>query len=160
MIYLNKQKNEKNKFKKAKWSFGGNQENKIIYILSGYENNKINDDMILYYIEDTAKQTIDFFLVIQNNFHKYIYDANVIDLYLSIKSTPYEMGFRCYVAGALIYDEKEMFYNFIIYEEVEDVIVLCECYKDVMKHKVMSISNYNKRKYVNFYLDNIKYKKE
>jgi hypothetical protein len=53
-----------------------------------------------------------------------------------------------------------MFYNFIIYEEVEDAIVFCECYEDVMKHKVISISNYNKSKYVNFYLDNIKYKKE
>lgn len=154
MIYLNKQKNETNKFKKAKWSLEGNKENKIVYKLSGYENNKINDDMVLYYIEDTAKQTIDFCLVIQNNFHKYIYDANVIDLYLSIKPTP------CYVAGALIYDEKEMWYDFIIYEEVEDAIVFCECYKDVMKHKVISISNYNKSKYVNFYLDNIKYKKE
>lgn len=154
MIYLNKQKNEKNKFKKAKWSFGGNQENKIIYKLSGYENNKINDDMILYYIEDTVKQTIDFWLVIQNNFHKYIYDANVIDLYLAIKPTP------CYVAGAVICDGKEMFYTFIIYQEVEDFLIFCECYKDVMKHKVISICNYNKGKYVNFYLDNIKYKKE
>jgi hypothetical protein len=46
MIYLNKQKNETNKFKKAKWSLEGNKENKIVYKLSGYENNKIKQNAL------------------------------------------------------------------------------------------------------------------